>query len=96
MPKSKDIVAHLSGSGRIIRFGTWGTDGWSIMNPRAPGLDDLLHRLRYDRAPLTESERYWLADLVGNYQFLTGYELGSSHCLGKLRDIWRALRKDHP
>ncbi len=33
-----------------------------------------------------------LIALAGGYLDLTTYELGQEHCVGKLRDIWRARR----
>ena len=51
------------------------------------GLEDLPKVVVLGRVELEHVLR-----LAGAYLDLTTYELGQEHCVGKLRDIWRARR----
>ena len=42
---------------------------------------------------VTRTELRRVLALASGYLTLTTYELGQEHCVGKLRDIWRARRK---
>lgn len=45
-----------------------------------------------DDVRLSRVELEHVLRLAGAYLDLTTYELGQEHCVGKLRDIWRARR----
>lgn len=74
------------------------TKRYSMADPDA--LAELAHSAHVavysDKRPLTREESTALLSIAQSYMALTTYELGQEHCVGKLRDIWRARRPGPP
>lgn len=63
---------------------------YSFPDPDDEGNIDALWTMRYGEP--TRAQVLRALSLAQAYMALTTYELGQEHCVGKLRDIWRARR----
>ena len=65
---------------------------YTFPDPTCEGLAEAEWSARHFPETLTRSQLLTLCSAASAYRSLCTYELGQECCVGKLRDIWRALR----